>query len=247
MSFLNKKKASASASDPTDKIGKDLSFAATEAYKRLRANLLLSFTSDASCRIVGVTSSLRGEGKSTTSVNLAYTLAEMGKNVLILDSDMRLPNVHRLLKLNQSPGLSNLLSGGGGSNIIQPTALHRKLYAITAGDIPPNPTELLSSRRMENTLQMLSQNFDFIIIDLPPIDAVSDALIVSKYTSGMIMVVRQNYVDKRALDNSVRQLRYHKAQILGFVMNGADPDSGYYKKGYYKKDGTYEYRSKSNG
>ena len=146
MAILKDKRVSASVADPTEKIGKELSFAATEAYNRLRANLLLSFTSDASCCIIGVTSSLRGEGKSTTSANLAYTLAEMGKNVLILDCDMRLPNVHRLLKLNQSPGLSNLLAGGGGSNIIQPTSLHRKLYAITAGDIPPNPTELLMGR-----------------------------------------------------------------------------------------------------
>ena len=101
-----------------------------------------------------------------------------------------------------------------------------------------NPTELLASRRLANMIEALKPRYDYIVVDLPPVDAVADALIVSALTSGMVIVVRQNYVDKSVLANTVRQLRYHKANILGFVENYADEEKTYYKK-YYKKDGYY--------
>lgn len=216
-------------------IGKELSFAAKEAYKRLRTNLLFSFTGEKGCRVIGVTSSLRGEGKSTTSANLAYSLAEAGKRTLLIDADMRLSNVHKMFGVNQSPGLSNLLVGlSDGANLLQPSGKHKNLSLLTAGDIPPNPTELLSSKRMIGAMNLLCEKFDYIIIDLPPVDAVADALIVSKIAHGMIVVARQNYVDKNALDATIRQLRYHEAKILGFVLNGTEDSDKYYKGHYYK-------------
>jgi len=221
-------------------IGNDLNFAAKEAYKRLRTNLLFSFADSEDCRVIGVTSSMRGEGKSTTSVNTAYTLAEAGKRVLLIDADMRLPNVYKLLNLELSPGLSNLLVGvNSEENPINTSHLHRNLCVVTAGDIPPNPTELLSSKRMASAVKVLSEKFDYIIIDLPPVDEVADALIVSRITHGMILVVRENYADKRAVDHTITQLNYHQANILGVVMNCAEVEHKYYKKSYYQK----EYRS----
>ena len=218
-------------------LGRELNFAASEAYKRLRTNLVFSFAGEAGCRVIGVTSSLRGEGKSTTSVNLAYTLASMNKTTLLIDADMRLSNVHKLLELNQSPGLSNLLVGvNDGSGLIVPTKLHRNLMVMTAGDTPPNPTELLSSKRMALTLESLRSKFDYIIIDLPPVEAVADALIVSNLVNGMVIVVRENYVDKRTLDNCVSQLRFHNANILGFVLNCAEVDGKYYRRRDYRGD-----------
>jgi len=216
-------------------IGNDMSFAATEAYKRLRTNILFSFAGETSCRLIGVTSSSRGEGKSTTSINLAYSLAEAGKRTLLIDADLRLSTVHKQLGLNVSPGLSNLLVGiNDGTNLIQLSGLHKNLMVITAGDAPPNPTELLSSKRMQSTLHLLSEKFEYIIIDLPPVEAVVDALIVSKMVHGMVVVVRQNYADKHVLDDTIRQLQYHEANILGFVMNGTDVGSKSYRKHYYK-------------
>jgi len=222
-------------------VGDGLSFAATEAYKRLRTNILFSFAGESSCKIIGVTSSLRGEGKSTTSANLAYSLAEAGKYTLLLDADMRLPNVHKKTGVNQSPGLSNLLVGmHDGANLIQSSDMHKNLKIMSAGDIPPNPTELLSSKRMGGTLNLLCEKYDYIIIDLPPVDVVADALIVSKLAHGMIIVVRQNYVDKNTLDNTVRQMKYHEANILGLVVNCAESNEKYYKGKYYARHKYYK-------
>ncbi len=243
---LSKKKSNDTTieAENVKRIGANLNFAALEAYKRLCVNLTFSFAGDSEgSHIIGVTSSLRGEGKSTTALNLAYSLAEMGKRTLIIDADMRLPNVNKLLEINQAPGLSNLLVGAhDGNGLIQHSGIHRNLYAIPAGDIPPNPTELLSSARMVNVLKSLAAKSDYIIVDLPPISAVADALIVSNIVDGMVLVVRENYADKGALSNAVRQLQFHKANILGFVLNCAEMEGhkyygkyGKYSKQYYKK------------
>ncbi|MCI8389057.1 MAG: CpsD/CapB family tyrosine-protein kinase [Clostridiales bacterium] len=223
-------------------MGENLNFAAKEAYKRLRTNVMFSFADEKECRIIGITSSIRGEGKSTTSSNLAYSFAEMGKKVLLIDADMRLSQIHKIFEMSQSPGLSNLLAGvSNGSNIVRGTEYHKNLSIISAGDTVPNPTELLSSRRMSATLELLSSKYDIIILDLPPIDAVSDALIVSGLLHGMIVVTRQNYVDKRALKSAMNQLKFHNVNVLGFVVNCVDVNDGYYKKRYgsYARGGYY--------
>lgn len=239
---MNKTGKQENYGDVKNMIGDQLSFEATEAYKRLRTNLLFSFAGEDKCRIVGVTSSLRDEGKSTTSANLSYSLAEMGKRVLLIDADMRRPNVHTLLDLQLSPGLSNLLVGvDDGVKLIQAAGIQKNLHVMTAGDISPNPTELLSSKRMEGTIKLLSERYDFIIIDLPPVGAVADALIVSKYMDGMVVVVRNSYVDKRTLDKTINQLRYHEVRIVGFVLNAAKSEGKYYSKRYEKKGAKYGY------
>ncbi len=216
-------------------IGEDRSFAMAEAYKRLRTSVLFSFSQGTGCRVVGITSSMAHEGKSTTSMNLAYDLHEAGKKVLLIDADMRLSNIATTAELKRSPGLSNLLVGqNNGENLVQRSALLGNLPVITCGDLPPNPTELLSSKRMAAFIETVKSAYEYIIIDLPPISAVSDALIVSKLTDGMIVVVRQEYVDKRLLDDAVRQLKFHDANIIGFVMTCATADNKYYSYKYKK-------------
>lgn len=225
---------------PRSTIGPNLNFSATEAYKRLRTNLLFSFAGEPGCRVIGVTSSLRGEGKTTTSCNIAYTLAEMGKRVLLIDADMRLPNVYKSLNIRRSPGLSNLLTGvNSNDSLVQYSGIHEKLSVITSGDIPPNPSELLASKRMSDSIELLKKEFDYIVIDLPPVDAVTDALIVAKLTDGMVLVARQSYVDKPSLDNTLRQMRFQNINIIGFVLNYAEEEGGYYRRRYYKKKGYY--------
>lgn len=216
--------------------GKELPFVAAEAYKRLRTNILFALPDERRCRVIGITSAGSGEGKSTTSVNLAYMLAEAGERVLLIEADMRLPAICRRLGLQQTPGLSNVLAGQANLNeALQDSKLHENLRALSAGDIPPNPSELLGLKAMETLVKILSESFDFIVMDLPPVGEVTDALVASKLTDGMIVVVRQNYALRRALAATMRQLKYVDAKVLGFVMTWSDIQAkGTYK---YKKYG----------
>ena len=218
-------------------IGENLSFAAAEAYKLLRTNLEFSLPAGDGCQVIGVTSALKGEGKSTTSINIAYTMAQTGKNVVLIEADLRLPTIAKRLKLHSKPGLTNLLVGQcSGNDVLQKSGLNPNLWVVTAGSTPPNPAELLGSAHFAMTIDAMAKVFDIIIVDLPPITAVSDALIVSKSLNGVILVVRQDYCNRAAAEEAVRQLRFVEAKILGFVMTGADTQSKNYKRyGYYKQ------------
>ena len=222
-------------------IGPKLSFAAAEAYKVLRTNLMFSMPDENKCRIVGVTSALRGEGKSMTSINLAYSIAQTGKRTLLLEADMRLGRTAESLGLSTSPGLSNLLAGLCSSkDVLQNSGLLENLMVIAAGDVPPNPAELLGSEQMKKLLEALSGIFDFIVVDLPPVVAVSDAAIVSNLVHGMIVVVRQDYCDRESLNETMRQLEFLDTKILGFVMtNSPVQQSKYGKYGRYGRYGRY--------
>lgn len=216
-------------------LGSNLNFAAAEAYKLLRTNLDFSLPGEKKSKVIGVTSALRGEGKSTTAVNIAYTMAQSGGKVLLIEADLRLPTLAKRVRAKSKPGLSNLLVGQcSGNDTLQRSELIQNLWVITAGDIPPNPAELLGSANMAATVKALADVFDVIILDLPPVTAVSDALIISKLVDGMLIVVRQDYCDCGSADEVVRQLRFVDAKILGFVMTGADT-----QKKNYKRYGTY--------
>ena len=224
-------------------LGNKLSFAAAEAYKLLRTNLMFSLPDESGCKIIGVTSSLRKEGKTTTAINMAYTISQTGKRVLLMEGDLRLPTLAKRLNIKEKPGVSNVLAGQcRGVDILQNTSLLGGLTIITAGDIPPNPAELLGSDQMAQLLRILSDSFDVIVIDLPPITAVSDALVVSKLVSGIIIVVRQDYCDKATLDETVRQIQFTEAKILGFVVTGSDIlEKNYKRYSRYKKHGSRKY------
>lgn len=223
-----------SPEDTAKTVGSGLSFEGSEAYKLLRTNLAFSLPEPGKCKVIGITSSLRGEAKSTTSINLAYSIAETGKKVLLIEGDMRLPVLSKRLKIRKAPGLSNLLAGqSSGNDVLQNSGLLSNLKVISAGTIPPNPAELLDSQPMEVTIQTMRDYFDCVIVDLPPISAVSDALVVSKYLDGLVVVVRQNYCDKRSLAETVRQLKFSQAKILGFVVSGSNYRQKRYKDKYY--------------
>ena len=214
----------------------NLSFAAAEAYKLLRTNLLFALP-EKKCRVLGISSAVRGEGKSTTAVNLSYALAATGKHVLLIDADMRLPSVADKLSLPQSPGLSNLLAGMcRPREALVPSSYFKNWYILPAGDPPPNPSELLGSWSMRSFLEKSVEVFDFIVLDLPPINIVADALVVAPWLDGLALVIRQNYTDRRALGNCMYQIRSVDAKFLGFVItdaNGAgDYGSSYGRYGY---------------
>lgn len=219
-------------------LGEQLSFAASEAYKLLRANLNFALPDEQKCRVVGITSAMRGEGKSTTVVNLAYTIAETGRRVLLVEADMRRPNLARRLGIDAAPGLSNLLVGlCREKDVVQDVGLLENLKVITSGDVPPNPSELLGSERMSTVVGELTENFDFVIFDLPPVNAVSDGLVISRFIQGMLVVVRQDYSSRQDLAATLRQLEYMQIKVLGFVMTHANVSGGRY--GHYGRYGRY--------
>lgn len=229
-----KKGASSSDKLTLGNLGENLDFASQEAYNLLRANLMFSFSEQENGRVIGVTSAAMSDGKTTTSINLAYSIAKSGKKVLLIDADMRRPKLHRMLGKPLSPGLSNLLVTKP-SGITHGNILHENISFLAAGDIPPNPSELLASPKMKDVIEFVSQHYDFIILDLPPVLVVSDALSVSRYTDGIIVVVRHKITRKREINDTVRQLRFSKAHILGFVYNGSGHSSGK----YYTRNGKY--------
>lgn len=217
---------------------KNLEFTATEQYKLIRANLDFTLPEEERCPIIGVTSSMRGEGKSTTAVNLSYVFAEKGSRVLLIDADLRIPSIAKKLGIESSPGLADLLRGKGAQISEFKSHILSNWFILPSGAIPPNPSELLGSSRMENILSQLKEMFDYIIIDLPPI-IVSDAISISNLISGMIVVIREDYTEKKELERCFRQLKLSNVNILGCVMNESKAGSGSYSK--YKKYKYYKH------
>ena len=220
-------------------VGSDISFAAAEAYKLLRTKLQFSFADDNDCRIIGVSSALSGEGKSLSAINLAHTLSQLDKRTLLIDCDMRRPSLSTKLPIVKVPGLSNYLSGQSTlENLFQYCGIKNEEEAFTviaAGRNPPNPVELLTSAKMGNMLQSLRKAYDYIILDLPPVGEVSDALAVAKYTDGVLLVARQNYGNRIEFTSAVRQFEFIDARILGVIYNCATENAGAYGKRYYKR------------
>lgn len=216
---------------------KNLEFTALEQYKLIRANLDFTLPENEKCPIIGVTSSMRGEGKSTTAVNLAYVFAEKGSKVLLIDGDLRIPSIAKKLQISSTPGLADLLRGKGKEFFGLQNFLLENWFVLPSGDIPPNPSELLGSSRMENVLNQLREIFDYIIVDLPPVNLVSDAVSISKLISGMIVVIREEYTEKKELEKCFRQLKLSNVNVLGCVMNEAKSGGGNY--GRYRRYRSY--------
>jgi capsular exopolysaccharide synthesis family protein len=218
-------------------VGPGISFSASEAYKLLRTKLQFSFVDDAGCRVIGISSSLAGEGKSLTSINLACSLSQLDKRVLLVDCDMRRPSLSAKLPIQKVPGLSNFLTHQQTfDEVVQNyTEGDCSFDVISAGRNPPNPIELLSSKRMIEVLTKLRSNYDYILLDLPPVGEVSDAMVASKLTDGVLLVVRQNYCDRVSLSEALDQFRFVDARMLGLVMNCTGEEWGQYSRHYYTR------------
>lgn len=204
-------------------IGRNVTFAASEAYKLLRTKLQFSFAGDSQCRAISLTSALSSEGKSLTGINIAHSLACLGKRVILLDCDMRRPVIAGKLALREQPGLSSYLTGQAElTELIQPCDLDGgTFHVLPAGQNPPNPSELLSSDRMRQALEALREQYDYIIMDCPPVGEFSDAMNLAHMVDGTLLVVRENVCDRRALADAVGQFDYIHAKVLGFVVNCA--------------------------
>ena len=231
-------------------VGGGINFAASEAYKLLRTKIQYSFAGDKTCRVIGVSSAMTGEGKSLTAVNLAYTLSQLSNKVLLIDCDMRRPSLPDKLPIQKKPGLSGFLSGQTQEQtMFQFCGIkedEQAFHVIAAGQIPPNPVELLSSTRMSAMLKQLRDMYDYIILDLPPVGEVTDALAVVKEIDGVLLVVRQNYCNRVALADTVRQFEFVGSKILGVTYNCATDNGGGYGKKYYKKYYSYGAANQKN-
>ena len=238
--YANASPKASSAKQPA-LVGSEINFAASEAYKLLRTKLQFSFAGENDCRIIGLSSALSGEGKSLSSVNLAHALSQLDKRVLLIDCDMRRPSLSAKLPIQKAPGLSNYLAGQSKlDELFQHCGIEgdeEAFQVVAAGRNPPNPVELLSSPRMAKMLERLRGSYDYIILDLPPVGEVSDALAVAKLADGMLLVVRQNYCNRIAVSSLIRQFEFVGARILGLVYNCASEDGGVYGKKYYKRYG----------
>lgn len=245
--FGNKKKVNFKYDGVQNKehtiLSDDSNFVMSEAYKTLRTNILFS-TGTADCSSYAVTSAVPGEGKTTTAINLAISFAQTEKKVVIIDADLRKPKLHKYFDLENKVGLSNVLSGvfdGKKQDYIQKTSVEN-LDLISSGHIPPNPIELLSSERMEEVVKKLSEDYDFIIFDTPPVNIVSDALVLSKNVIGYILVTRSSYTEYAALDAAMSNFELANVKPLGVVLNDFNQkQQKYVSRGKYKYKNYYNY------
>ena len=202
----------------------------TENYNALRTTLLLS-AADIPPRHILISSSIAGEGKTTTATNLALTMAKAGSRVLLIDADLRKPTLHKVFKLHNQVGLSSYLAGSSDKSILNKGS-HENLVIIPAGPIPPNPYELLNSNRMATLLDNLAKDFDVIICDSPPILSVADARVLCRFFDGMIVVARAGLTTYPMVKKSIRMVKEVKGEILGILVNAVQTrDLEYY--GYY--------------
>ena len=233
-----KRKKRTKVLEDADLVGDEIPFAATEAYKLLRTKVQFSFADENNCHVIGVSSALSGEGKSTTSVNLAYALAQLNKNVLLVDCDLRRPSVATKLKLNKEHGLSGYLTRQSSiEQVVQECRMkHNVVFTVVpAGKVPPNPTELLNSARMHRFMEQFAKHFDYVILDLPPVEEVSDALVAAKLADGVLLAVRQDYCNRVALEDTIQQFEFVQGRILGLVMTCTRDHMVGYGKSYYKR------------
>ncbi len=210
--------------------------AAAEAYRNLRMNLMFMSTEDEPIRTILFTSPGPAEGKSTTAVNFAVMLAQQGQKVLMVDADLRRPSLHRALDVLREPGLTNLLIGDAEAReTVRPNVLPN-LDFLPSGPFPPNPSELLNSKGMRRVLEELEGRYDQIIVDSPPVLAVTDAAVLAVHADGVVLVLRSGETEQRAAERSVDQLRRLGVRVFGAVLNevsAASPDESYYLQYYY--------------
>ena len=215
-----------------------------EAFRKLRTNVRLSIPDDHTQPLL-ITSAGMGEGKTVVASNLATTLALSNQRVLLIDADLRRPRLHRVFELPQEPGLSNLLVGEVvASQVVQKTNIPG-LLVLTSGTVPPNPSELLESKRFKDFLSQLSQHFDWVLIDSPPVLPVTDAMVLSQIVAGVVLVVSADATPLQAARTSVDQLDVARAHILGAVLNRVDLErrAYYYAQHYREEDERYYSRA----
>lgn len=214
-------------------------FAVAEAFKTLRTNLLYTTNSE-KCPVFGVVSSYQNTGKSLISANLAVAFSMMNKRALLIDADMRKPVQHRCFSMRHEYGLSELLSGQCTiDQAVTSVEQYPNLSIILAGNIPPNPQELLAYEQTKRIFAQLRERFDVIIVDLPPAGVVADAMAISTLVTGYVFIVRSGESDAPTVNETINNMKQMNCTILGLVLNGYDIKSDNYYRD--RKYGRYYY------
>ncbi len=219
-------------------VTKSGTFQIVEAYKIIRTGLLFALSTAQEKSIV-CTSAEPGAGKSTTCSNVAITMAQTGAKVILIDADMRKPTQHKIFRVNNAQGLSKLLSGLAAMKDTIQRDVVTNLDLITSGPIPPNPSELLGSENMLNLLNRLSEEYDYIFVDTPPVNVVSDAFMLAKKVAGVMLVARQKQTHYEELQKAVESIRALEANVLGVVITDVSEQNKPY--GAYKSYKAYDY------
>ncbi|MBR4309353.1 MAG: CpsD/CapB family tyrosine-protein kinase [Oscillospiraceae bacterium] len=217
-------------------------FAIKEAYNSIRTKLIFTGKGE-KCPIFAVTSSLASDGKTTNAVNLAISFAIADQRVLLIDADMRKPSIHRHFECDCKNGLSEVLAGLTTEINLRETDVEH-LTILTAGQIPPNPAELLSTEKMDTLLEYVRGYFDYVIIDTPPVNIVTDATVLAEKVTGFVFVTQSGKNHIRDISDALHQLEDMNANIVGMVLNDptneAENHYGYRYKRYYRSNG-YRY------
>ncbi len=211
-------------------------FLIREAYKAIRANINFALGAKKECKKFIITSSSSAEGKTTSCINLSIAFAQTKAKVLLIDADMRKPSIHKYIGIKNTSGLSNVLSGFTQLNEVIKKTQHG-FDCLPAGPTPPNPAELLMAQPCADLLNTLSQYYDYIILDTPPVGIVSDSLGLVDKIDGSILIVRENFSTHENFQKAVAALQFADAKILGFVLNDSLGEGNSYK---------YRYRYRNN-
>lgn len=193
----------------------------SEVYRTLRTNIQFA-SQEQTLQVIMITSSQTGEGKSVTVSNLAVAYAQEGKKVLIIDADMRRSSLHEIFSLPNREGLSTVLRGKSNDGDVFQNTIIDNLYLLTSGPIPVNPSELLSSDAMQSLISIARQEFDIVLIDTPPILAVTDSAIVSAWCDAVVIVAAAGKVKRYHLKKAVEQMSHVNANMIGIVLNQAN-------------------------
>ncbi len=224
--------------DPS--IPSDAVFAIKEAYKTIRANIILSLVKD-ECKKLVVASSVPGEGKTTTSINLSIALAMVDKKVLLVDADLRKSRVGKYLKLNHHKGLTDIIRDEAKFEDVVNVTKYPNLHILASGSSVINPAEVIASKLTERFFEKISADYDYIIFDVPPINIVSDAYPLIKMSDGILFVARELITTHKELKKALSSLSLIDANVLGLVYVGTDSTEPYYHSGRYGKYGYGKY------
>lgn len=227
----------------------DVPFAVVESYKSIRTNISFAL-STMEKKIFLVSSTNPGEGKSTTSANIAIALAQGGNKVLLIDGDMRKSVQHKIFGLKNKKGLSSAISKMADLDECITQDVMENLDVLTSGPVPPNPSELLASDSMTSIIETLRERYATIIIDTPPVNVVTDSMELAKNVSGIVMVVRYGVTTNDDIEAAMNKIEFSQLNVLGFIMNGVKVGGGKYYSKYHKygKYGKYsKYGKYGNG
>ena len=216
-------------------------FAVREAYKTIRTNIILNLD-EKPCHIITLTSSVAGEGKSTSSINLAIAIAQFDKKVLMIDGDLRKKRASRYLEYTSTTGLTDVVKGDATFDSAVNVTKYPNFDFLSTGSTVANPAEILASRAMNNLLDELSTRYEFIIIDTPPVNVVSDALPLIKRSDGVILVARELVITTKDFSKLLTNLQMIDAKILGVIYIGTDSTQPYYHgRSYYGRSYYHKY------